>query len=92
MNFGIVNGIEDKNYNLNFNIFPNPVNDKFIIENLYNTPYDLVIHNLIGQKVYSDNNIIDYENTIDLSKFNTGIYTITISDNESIFTQKLVVE
>jgi len=92
MNFGTINSLVDKSYKLKFNIFPNPANKRLTIENLYNTSYDLVINNLIGQKVYSDQNIVNHENTIDISKFISGIYTLTISNEKSTFTQKIVVE
>ena len=92
MNFGTVNAINDQNYKLNFNIFPNPNDGKFIIENLHNELYDVVIHNVFGQQVYHDNNIKDLRNEINLSQFSSGVYTLKISDKISAFTQKLVVE
>jgi hypothetical protein len=92
MNFGTINAINDQNYKLNFNIFPNPNDGKFIIENLHNELYDVVIHNIFGQQVYYDNNIKDLRNEINLSQFSSGIYTLKISDKISAFTQKLVVE
>ena len=92
MNFGTVNAINDQNYKLNFNVFPNPNDGRFIIENLHNELYDVVIHNVFGQQVYHDNNIKDLRNEINLSQFSSGVYTLKISDKISAFTQKLVVE
>ena len=77
---------------MNFNVFPNPNDGKFIIENLHNELYDVVIHNVFGQQVYHDNNIKDLKNEINLSQFSSGIYILKISDKISAFTQKLVVE
>ena len=92
MNFGTVNAINDQNYKLNFNIFPNPNDGKFIIENLDNESYDVVIHNIFGQRVYSDYSIKDLKKEINLLSFSSGIYTLKISDKISTFTQKFVVE
>jgi hypothetical protein len=92
MNFGTISSVEEEAYKLEFNIFPNPTNEQLTIENLHNTSYDVVINNLIGQKVYSDNNITDHANFINVSKLVSGMYTLTISDDKSTFTQKIIVE
>ena len=92
MNFGTISSVEEEAYKLDFNIFPNPTNEQLTIENLHNTSYNIVINNLVGQKVYSDNNITDHANFIDVSKLVSGIYALTISDNKSTFTQKIIVE
>ena len=62
MNFGTISSVEEEAYKLDFNIFPNPTNEQLTIENLHNTSYNIVINNLVGQKVYSDNNITDHAN------------------------------
>ena len=57
-----------------FNIFPNPTNGVFIIELDIAKKYDLNIHNVLGQSVYSRTTNSTYTK-IDLSSFDKGIYT-----------------
>ena len=74
-----------------FNIFPNPTNGIFTIELDIAKKYDLNIHNVLGQSVYS--RTTNSTNTkIDLSNFDKGIYTVELKDKNNIYTEKIVLE
>ena len=60
-------------------IFPNPSNSAFTIfsdENLFNKKY--IVQNLNGQTIQIGNLVNPEINKIDLSKFENGIYFLTI--------------
>jgi hypothetical protein len=54
MNFGTVNSINEE-FKLNYNVYPNPSNGKFTIDNLTNDTYDLKVNNIFGQQVLKKN-------------------------------------
>jgi hypothetical protein len=69
----------------NFNIYPNPITDYFTIDNsLFNEPYDLVIYNTLGQKLYEEKDISTDTKTINVNHFTKGLLIINIkSKNQS---------
>jgi hypothetical protein len=71
-------------------IYPNPSNGSFIIENISNIKH-LRIYNLIGKLVFE--NVSTSENKINFSGFEKGLYLIQIMsyDNE-LQTSKIIVE
>jgi len=76
-----------------FNIYPNPANDHFTIENkshdFQNTT--LEIFNLMGEKVFGQNLILEQEN-IDCRNFPEGIYFVKLSYKGKNVTQRLVIQ
>ncbi len=91
MNFGIVNSINEE-FKLNYNVYPNPSNGKFTIDNLTNDTYDLIVNNIFGQQVLEEKQIINVKKEIDLSLFSSGIYIIEIKNKNNNFTHKLLLE
>ena len=79
----------------NFEISPNPNNGIFsIIYKSIASSFKIEVRNLIGQKITefkidSSKNHIHKINTSHLQK---GIYIITISDNDSIMTKKMIIK
>jgi hypothetical protein len=74
-----------------FNVYPNPTNGVFTIELDHNAKYDINVKNVIGQTVYSST-INTMSTTVDLSSFDKGIYTIELKDNNTTYTEKVIVE
>ena len=91
MNFGTVNSVNEE-FKLNYNVYPNPSNGKFTIDNLTNDTYDLIVNNIFGQQVLEEKQIINVKKEIDLSLFSSGIYIIEIKNKNNNFTHKLLLE
>jgi len=63
-------------------LYPNPVNDYFNIENLNNVIEQVVIYNIEGKQMYSNNitQIDDYCMKINTTEFKNGLYMVLINN------------
>lgn len=89
---------EKLNESVKANIYPNPANDKAIVD--YNTAFDgdvtISVVDLSGRTVYTNtfanqtagNNKVE----LDVNNYNAGVYQVVISANSSTITKKLVVK
>ena len=91
MNFGTVNSINEE-FQLNYNVYPNPSSGKFTIDNLSNDSYDLSLNNIFGQQVLHETQINNVKKEIDLSLLSKGVYIIEIKNKYNNFTHKLLLE
>lgn len=95
-NGAIITGLNDKNFDATFQIFPNPAKDAFNV-NLTNTSGEtgvVYIYNAVGQlvkRVELGNNSVLSQN-ISLSDLTSGIYIVKTSLGEKSSSRKLVVE
>ena len=74
-----------------FNTYPNPTKDGFYIDNNNsNTSYNYTLTNLVNQIVKKENNLKGI-NYVDLVHLPTGVYLLSISNQDGIIsTQKIV--
>lgn len=79
----------DESYDNGVSIYPNPTggNLKIEAESLSN----IVIFNVMGQKVY-DENISGDEYVIDMNRFGTGIFMVKVQSASGTTTQRITVE
>ena len=82
-------GINAPNQNNELKIYPNPANEKVIIELENLIGQHLKIVNAIGQVVY-DAEIKNKKIEIDLSDLANGIYTVQVQTAKGIVLKKLV--
>lgn len=74
-----------------FNVFPNPVIDWFVINaNVLKEPYDLVVTNALGQKLFEEKNVNVKSKTINANSFNSGIFLINIKTRSHNYYYKLL--
>ena len=72
-------------------VFPNPNNGKFTVKvEGINQTEQIVIYNSLGALIYYGT--INYENNIDLSNVNRGLYFICITGNNKLLHQKFLIE
>ena len=78
--------------NSDINIYPNPSNGIFTINNTKNSNHQTVIITDITGKIILTKNL-DIENTsINLSNQETGIYIVKILDDNKTFVQKIIIQ
>ena len=72
------------------NVFPNPVSEHFYISKNNPQPYDLIVYNKFGQKLYEEKNITGSNKRIDTTEFDSGILLISIKTKNENFNYKLL--
>lgn len=71
-------------------IYPNPVsNGKLYISSTKNLSKNIQIFDVLGKKIY-DTGL--FGNALDISRLNTGVYIIKITEDGNTITRKLVVK
>jgi len=75
---------------LNYSVYPNPSNGQIIISNSNNESYNVKIINTLGEIIISKT--LNGNKSFDLNKYGKGIYLIEMSNNNSIKTQKVIIE
>ena len=97
MNFATVSAIENNDYkNSIVTIFPNPSGGTFSLDMVDMKPGDYIISitNILGDQVYVDQEYIinAISKEIDLSHLSKGVYTIKIINDNSTFSDKIIVK
>jgi hypothetical protein len=84
---------KDEN-NVSFTVFPNPANSYMLIENFNKTKtnYRLTLRNSQGLVVLSQSIAFNKSFKMDLSSFQNGIYFLTLQNDKTICTEKLVIQ
>ncbi len=92
MNFNPLtfSAISDKKQTI-FNVYPNPTNGVFSIQLDVAKKYDVQVYNVLGQVVYTSHTT-SLSNIIDLSNFDKGVYTIELKEDNTTYTEKVIVE
>jgi hypothetical protein len=92
-------GVQNKSFNINANVFPNPIIDQAVISINTNINYNnvsFIIYDLAGRSVYTENTALKQGlNQIIINKntLNTGIYFYEIINNaQSLYQGKLMVK
>lgn len=83
---------ENKNIADEIIIYPNPAQDKIIINNNNhsNQNFDIVIYSVLGEIVYKGEH--KYNETIDTSSLPNGVYYISLSNNTTnVSTKKIII-
>jgi hypothetical protein len=88
-------GINDEILPKNITIYPNPSNGVFEINtaNLDNGNYNIKVHNIVGETVYSGSfTTINNNMQLDLSKLNKGIYFLNLSNSKTEITKRIIIK
>jgi bilirubin oxidase len=86
-----------KNFQLNdvmIKVYPNPANDRVNIdvnEIDQTQPLHLTIYDVLGKTIYSSS-LSQMLNSIDVSQWSKGIYTINLSQNQNSIYKKIIIE
>ncbi|MEM5563461.1 immunoglobulin-like domain-containing protein [Psychroserpens sp. AS72] len=85
-NFGVNSGTISDNQNQYFNIHPNPVKQTLNIDLVGYEAQSFEIKNMLGQTVMKGR----YTSTIDVSKFDDGVYILQLNIGEKTKTQRFI--
>jgi hypothetical protein len=90
----VQNGLSVSDFKISqFKIYPNPTRNNLFIKTAFKTNASLNIFNVLGKTVLTQENLdFSLVPEINLSKLNSGIYFINISNKNSNFIKKIVVE
>lgn len=89
INLQIVNAL---NLTTDFDIYPNPSNGQFRFKRNNASIINISIYDLMGNIVYRENNIKDFDKEIDISnKLNNGKYFITTNNGSNRTTKTIII-
>lgn len=88
-NYSYTTGINENNIQTEISCYPNPIRDNLTIQNSSNKKIDITIYNVLGELLYSVQNILDRTFSIDLSDTKQGILLINIKSENQITNYKL---
>lgn len=74
-----------------FRIYPNPNNGQFIVDIDSEEAYEITIHDIAGKVIYRNASISNEKNEVSLGKLEGGTYYVTIENETSKATRKMVV-
>jgi hypothetical protein len=83
-------GVGNDPFVTNFRMYPNPANNQLTVESGTNVK-KMVVSNIVGQVVKVIDNPTERQ-TIDISQFNAGVYTVTLYNQNQQHMTKLFVK
>ena len=89
------NAIKNNASATKLNIYPNPSNGKFVLEYSSlekNQKTNVEVYNMIGKKVFSQNDLPANQTTLDLSTLSSGVYFLNLKTENSSVTKKIVIQ
>lgn len=88
-----INELLNKNIGVSFKAYPNPANNYITIipSGNFKNNYTILVCNSLGEVVQS-NHVQQGKATINLSDLSSGLYHISIKDDQNISTQKIIIE
>ena len=77
--------------NVDFEIFPNPNNGKFVVSQYSNLNTQIFVTNILGEVIFATQSTSD-KTEIDLSKQAKGIYFVTVHSQNKVESKKIIIE
>ena len=96
MNFATVSAIKENIFDGEVSIYPNPSSDFIRIDmmDVNRSEYNVSIINILGEKVFDISESIsgNYMQQIDVRNLANGTYILQITNEETIFFEKIIIE
>ncbi len=91
INIDFSTGIEDNSASTSVNIFPNPATNviNVLFTSVNNT--EIVVLNIVGEVIYTNSNVLNRINKIDMSKEAEGVYFVKVKSGDQITTKKIIL-
>ena len=80
----------EEEFRSSLDIYPNPSSGILNITNRTNSKIEFVVYSILGKSIKTGT-ISDFNNEIDLSGFNNGIYIVKLSQNNSSIYKKIIL-
>lgn len=74
-----------------FEIYPNPTEDKFVVNSIYNNTKSIELYSILGEKIKTFENIQSFPFEIDVKELNFGTYFVQFNQGQQKMTKKLVI-
>jgi hypothetical protein len=84
-------GLTELSLGNNLNVYPNPFTSQLNIKNKSKEKISLKVLNITGQIVFKEE-LVDEDNSVNLSILNSGIYFLKITNGETSITKKVIKE
>lgn len=93
INLGVILGTESFINSDNFVIYPNPTTGIFTIKAPNNTTsfFKVEVINILGQVVYQEKNTLINDKEIDVSNLSTGVYYVSLSNENGMVKKTIVI-
>ncbi len=87
-------GINEFTNNLQFNLYPNPATTEVTIETSIDKPYSIRIFSLLGELIYSKEQLASEKADIELTGLSKGVYVVELIETSSglIGRKKIIVQ
>ncbi len=82
-------GFDDNTLDNNFQVYPNPASSVINVFSKNQELSSIVIYDILGERLYSNNTINSEQVTIDITEYSEGMYFLTINNNA---TKKIIKE
>ncbi len=95
LNYSVVTSIDENNFKNKYNIYPNPSNEDLYVDIQNNTSEHALIQitDITYKLKYSQfHNAFESPISIDISTFPKGIYILSITNKETIFREKIIIQ
>ncbi len=84
-------GVDSERFSEEVHIFPNPNTGVFTVRVPVNSRYDVTVFTLLGEPVYSANNLDAPQATIDLQVEKSGVYLVQVTIGGTTISRKVVI-
>lgn len=85
----LVNSIEDFNFSNSIKIYPNPVNDKIIVQLEKSETATIILFNIFGEKIFEKD--FSEEIEINFSEYSEGVYFLSLQTEKGIFRERVAI-
>ena len=92
MNFGISTSVIDIENKKTFDVYPNPSLGFVNVFSSDLTDFEVNIINCLGQIVFTKRNIMDSNLELNLNSLKSGVYTLSVSDINNMFSRKIIIK
>jgi len=87
-NFSV--SVEENSLEHQFSFYPNPATDFVTVQNSFNAPFNITVFNVLGQELYSKQNITSNNLQLDVNSYNAGLFFIQINSQNKQINYKLL--